>query len=245
MRHRIALIPSVSAAALLCFAFASEAPAAKKDKAYLHPQYESLGVGTIGLLPWLQRKYDSDAERIMRLELAQGLEPSGYRFTNDTALRTMSRSIGAESLLVSATDQYRKDGTIRAETLVELGKRVSVDAVLAPFLDRWERETIEVTVRGNSRTDIGTRLALYSTKTGELLWSTYVEESGEGPYNDPGTGGEVGTNPLASQTGPAVSLEPPSFEDVADRWSKKLTKAFPPRPKVPETKVDAAAKPGD
>jgi hypothetical protein len=206
-------------------------PGADAAKRYLHPKYKNMQIQTIGMLQWMERKQDVDAERIMRLELAQAVANTGYTFTNPSAFRTLARSVGAESLLVSCMDQYRSSGEIQAETIRELGSRVSVDAILAPFLDRWEQEQIPLTVRGNSRTEIGTRLALYSAKTGELLWAEYIDEMGEGPYNDPGTGQAIGSNPLSNRAGSATGLEAPSYEEIADKWSRKVAKQFPPPPK--------------
>lgn len=233
MRARNALTVSALVAVLVTAAAIPGAQAAKKTKHYLHPKYESFGVRKIGILPWLERKQDLDAERIMRIELAQGLEPTGYSFTNAVVLRTMARSVGAESLFVACMDQFRDKGEIRAGTLQELGSRISVDAVLVAFLDRWEQEVVPITVRGNSRTEIGARLVLYSARTGELLWSEYLEMRGEGPYNDPSTG-EIGTTPLQGRAGPTTGLEPPSYEEIADKWSQRLTQEFPPPPKPRE-----------
>lgn len=241
MRNRFALLSTVLTAALVLLASPSESPGAKKDKSYLHPKFKSFDVRSIGLLPWMQRQQNPDAERILRPELAQGLAPTGYSFTDDTHLRTLARGVGAESLLVDATVQYAKDATIRPETLVEIGERVSVDAILAPFLDRWESETIAVEVRGYSRTDIAARLSLFSTKTGELLWNASIEASGQGPYNDPGAGNLSRTAPTA-QGKPTTSLDPPSFEQVADQWSHRVTEVFPPRPKEkPKAEEDPSA----
>lgn len=232
MRPRFALTPAALAAALAVVLGAAVAvPEVHAAKRFVHPKYASFQVRTIGMLQWMERKQDIDAERIMRLELAQGVQDLGYTFTNAAALRTMARSVGAESLLVDCMDQYRSKGEIRAETIQQLGGRLSVDAILAPFLDRWEQEQIPISVRGNSRTEIGARMSLYSARTGELLWSEYIEEMGEGPYNDPGTGQAIGSNPLSSRAGSATGLEPPSYEEIADKWSARLTKQFPPPPK--------------
>ena len=228
MRVRFAL---TTAALATVFTASLAIPGADAAKRYLHPKYKNMQIQTIGMLQWTERKQDVDAERIMRIEMAQAVANTGYTFTNPSAFRTLARSVGAESLFVSCMEQFRSGGEIQAETIRELGSRVTVDAILAGFIDRWEQERVPVTVRGSSRTEIGTRLALYSAKTGELLWSEYIEEMGEGPYNDPGTGQAVGSNPLSSRAGSATGLEPPSYEEIADKWSRKVTKQFPPPPK--------------
>jgi hypothetical protein len=92
------------------------------------------------------------------------------------------------------------------------------------------------------------RHALYSTKTGELLWSTVIEKEGAGPYNEPGAQGSVaGVNRTGIQTQvrTTTALDPPAYEEVAKEVGKELNKQFPPPPEIKEEKTEPEAEPAE
>ena len=206
---------------------------AKKKKAFLHPEYASFQVRSIAMLPWSTRGHDDGAVPIMKRVRSIALSKSGYRFMSETRFRGTARNVGGDSLYQALEKQWQKSSELEAGTLTALGKLVSVDAILASFIDKWERNVIDYNVRGNSRTEIAVRFSLYSMVTGDLLWTARLSEEGEGPYNDPSLGNVVGISPKAqSRVRTSTPLDPPRFEEIAAKVQKQLKKHFPRPPKI-------------
>jgi hypothetical protein len=220
---------------LLCgFLLLSAPDGHAKKKSDLVEDYDSYQVQTIGVMVWQMRKNDDDARNIMSRELARVLDPIKYYWKSDRGLRSLARSAGADSLLNVLEEQWRSGVKMDPATLMAFGERVSVDALLASFIDVWERDIIEHYERGSSITEIGVIHALYSTKTGEQLWRTQIDKEGEGPYNEPGRESTVGVSKTGIQTQVRSStpLDPPEFEEVAEQVGDELKKRFPPPPKI-------------
>lgn len=218
---------------------------AKKKGSELVKDYDSYQVQTIGIMFWAMRKKDEYALELMRRELARTLQPIKYQWKSDSALRSMAHSAGADSLLNALEEQWRADLELDPATLMAFGERVSVDALLASFIDVWEREVIEHYVRGSSVTEIGVIHALYSTKTGDQLWRTAIDKEGQGPYNEPGreNTSSVSGSGIQSQVQTSTPLDPPEFDEIAKQVGEELGKRFPPPPKIekkaPETEESA------
>jgi hypothetical protein len=216
---------------------------AKKKGTDLIEDYDSHQVQTIGIMFWAMRKNDESAENIMRRELAQTLDPIEYYWKSDNALRSLSRTARADSLLNVLEEQWRVNLTMDPATVMAFGERVSVDALLASFIDVWERQVIEHYERGSSVTEIGVIHGLYSTKTGEQLWRTEIEKEGEGPYNEPGSGNTAGVSGsgIRAQVRTTTALDPPEYEELAKEVGDELRKRFPPPPKIKEKAPEAEA----
>jgi hypothetical protein len=237
MRYlRIALV----LASIGVVALATGEGMAKKKDTFLIEKYDSYQVQTIGVMAWQMRRYDENAEKIMGRELGQALGPVKYNYKSVSGLRTLARNVGADSLLAVLEGQWHSESVMDSATLKAFGKRVSVDALLASFIDVWEREIIDYSIRGNSFTEIEVKHALYSTVTGELLWSTRIKKEGEGPYNDPSVANISGVNRTGIQTQvrTTTALDPPEYEEVAKEVGAELRKQFPPPPKIETPKTD-------
>jgi hypothetical protein len=234
------------AAALVALAvlglLAADASAGKpKSDGYLHPQYASFQVRSIGVLPLVtlaaitpQRRED-DPIQIVRSHVERALAPTGYRFMEESQLRAATRATGADSLLRALETSWRKSGVLDSTALKATGQARVVDAMLGVMVTTWERNTIAYDVVGQSITQIAVLLALYSTRTGELLWRDSFLEKGEGPYNNPDEGGSnvtgVASGALGTSARTSTSLEPPSFDEVATKLEQRIQRGFPPPPK--------------
>jgi len=214
---------------------------AKKKSSGIIKDYDSYQVQSIGVMYWEMRKQDENAESIMGRELAQTLDPIKYQWKSDKTLQSLARSAGADSLLNLLAEQWRADLKMDPATLLAFGERVSVDALLASFIDVWERNVIEHYVRGSSVTEIAVIHSLYSTKTGKLLWRAEIEKEGQGPYNEPGRENTAGVSGSGIRTTvrTTTALDPPEFDEVAKEVGDELSKRFPPPPKIEKKAPEA------
>jgi hypothetical protein len=210
------------------------APAARKSSDHFsHAAYDTFQVRSIGMLPVAVLKPDNEAAIIMRDHLENALKPTGYRFLNQDLLHASARSAGLEDTLKVLEKSWQK-GSLDTLALRALGAAHVADALLASTVTTWDRSTIDPTVAGYSITQIGVELALYSTRTGELLWRETLLEQGEGPYNNPADQNIVGVqgSSLGNMARTSTSLDPPSFHEIASKLERRVQADFPPMPKI-------------
>jgi hypothetical protein len=222
---------------------AQPAGAAKKEPAerYLRRDYASFQVRSIGLLPVTTltpvtvRGRENDPIEIVGIHEERALAPVGYRFLSQSLFRSTARAAGADSAIGRLASSWRTRGELDSTALKAVGATGVVDAVLVSMVTVWDRSTIDPSVAGQSMTQIGLRMALYSTRTGELLWRDTFMEKGEGPYNNPGEANVTGMSRtgLTPSAQTYTALDPPTYDDVAVKLEKKIRTGFPPVPKAP------------
>lgn len=247
---------------------ASGAPAAKKSKTerFLHKDFASYGVQSVGLMPVAmlvqvnRREQDEEPTDLVRRHVERAVRPSGFKFMDERGLRAVAKAAGAAEALDALEGSWRKSGELDTTALKALGTAKVADAVLATMVTTWNRATIDPGVAGQSITEVGLLLSLYSTRTGELLWRDMYLEKGEGPYNNPGSGYVTGVqgSSLGNTARTSTALDPPTYDEIVSKVDKKIEKTFPAAPKVapktvpaappaappPAAAPDSAAKPG-
>lgn len=238
-------------------ALVSDTPAAKKSKTdnYLSPDYASYQVQSIALLPVdilvpvNMSQQEEDPVVLVRRYLERGLRPTGYTFVSASGLRAAAKSTGLTESYEALVKDWHTKGELDTTALKALGGARVADAVLAPMITTWNRSTIDPSVAGQSITEIGLLLALYSTRTGALLWRESYLEKGEGPYNNPGTGGGYVTGVQGSTLGntarTSTALDPPTYGEIVTNVSKKVEKSFPKKPEAAPEKQEEAAPEAD
>lgn len=226
-------------AALVAATSAGPATAAskKKNDNYVHPDFASFQIRSIAILPPAVLPPVANAGETMGRQLERNLSSLGYRWVSAAVLRrTVSQAEHGVSL-DALVDGLRKSAALDTAGVKAIGAAGVADAILGTLISNWERETIDITQTGQSLTQIGLQEFLYSTRTGELLWSRRFQIKGEGPYNNPGDGsGVMGVKSGGFETGSpqtSTSLEPPTYEEVAARAAVEVRSALPPPPAKP------------
>lgn len=224
---------SLSALALALLLTSPTLAKKSKGESYVHPDFAGFRVQKIGVLPVTMLQPAAGASTIVQRHVEHALATTGYRFLGEASLRSTARSAGAAEQIDALEGTWKRSGTLDSTALRALGQVRVADAALASMITTWERQTIDFNVTGSSFTQIGVRLALYSTHTGELLWSGVFLEKGEGPYNNPGEN-VVGVSRfgLTPEARTSTALDPPSFEEVATKIEKQIRDAFPPAGKA-------------
>jgi hypothetical protein len=219
------------------------AAAARKEPAerFLRPDYASFQVKSIAVLPVVSltpvtvRGRENDPIEIMGIHQERALAPIGYRFLGQGLFRSAAKAAGADSAVAKLVSGWQTRGELDSTALKAVGATGVADALLAAMVTVWDRNTIDPSVAGQSMTQIGVRMALYSTRTGELLWRDTFLEKGEGPYNNPGESNVTGLTRtgLTPSAQTSTALDPPTYDDVAVKLEKKIRTGFPPVPKAP------------
>jgi hypothetical protein len=234
----LVLVVLLVAASILLGMPAADAAKAPAER-YLRPDYASFHVRTIAILPVAtlspvpERGRENNPFEIVGIHQERALAETGYRFVTQSLLRSTARAAGADSAVGQLMSSWQTRGEMDSTALKAIGTLGVADAGLASMVTVWDRSTIDPSVTGQSMTQIGVRMALYSTRTGELLWRDTFMDKGEGPYNNPDENNVTGMSRtgLTPTAQTATSLEPPTYDDVAVKLEKKIRSGFPPVPK--------------
>ena len=215
---------------------ASDAVAGKQTTQYVHPQYAQFQVKTVALLPTVVLPSVSGAEQTMGQALERNLASLGYRWVSAAALRAALVAAKQPGLIDAVNERARKAAPPDTAALQAVGQTGIADAVLVSVVSMWERETIDITISGQSMTQIAMMGYLYSTRTGELLWSRKFQVKGEGPYNNADGSTVVGLKAGGlnnSDPRTSTSLDPPTYEEIAAKLADQVRTALPAPPTPP------------
>ena len=110
-----------------------------------------------------------------------------------------------------------------------LGKGAAAEAFLFGEVFRWSKEQIAGNVEGASQTQVGIKLMLISTTTGEKIWEASDEQILKSAFYSPisGIGTHVDEAGMVRQSSGASVPEPPPFEEVARRVLDAIFRVFP------------------
>jgi hypothetical protein len=216
-------------AALLALS-AHAAAAAKQSDQYVNPEFASYKVAAIAILPAVILPSVNGAAETMGKALEANLAPLGYRWVGVSALRAALVAADQPGAIDAISERARKGAAPDTAALQTVGRTGIADAVLCPVVSTWERETIDITMSGQSMTQIAMTAYVYSTKTGELLWSHKFQVKGEGPYNTPDGSEVVGVKSGGLDNGQvrtSTSLDPPTYEEIASKLAGQVRDALP------------------
>jgi len=217
---------------------ASDAIAGSKPTAaeYVHPQLAQFQIKKVALLPTVILPSVSGADATMGQALERNLASLGYRWVSASALRSALVAADQPGAIDAINERARKGAPPDTAALETVGTTGIADAVLASVVSTWERETIDITMSGQSMTQIAMTAFLYSTRTGELLWSRKFQVKGEGPYNNADGSTVVGLKAGGlnnSDPRTSTSLDPPTYEEIASKLADQVRAAMPAPPSPP------------
>jgi hypothetical protein len=232
------------AAGLLAGAVAGPATAAeKKDKSkkvdliYVHPDYATLGVQSIAVLPPVTFDGSLATEKTLGSTWGAQFRDSDYRWVSATTASTMLASgDGGEALAKDVRAQILKSGRVDSLSAPNVCQKLNTDAVLSFQVERWEQSVLEWNQSGKPTTTVGIKAALVD-KQGRLLWSANGSHTAEGPYQDASTNVIGVKSSGLGQQGITGQGGPPSYNEVLatllTRW-KPTVPAKPPVTRVPD-----------
>ena len=204
-------------------------PVKKVDLIWVHPQYRSLGIQSVALMPAASFDNNLKSEKTGETIFSQALRPSGYRWVTPTVVREVIRSVlGGDSALTALHQAVLKSGRVDSLAAPRLCRTIRTDAVMSVRLDLFERTEPEWNQAGKPTTTVQLKAALVDS-SGRLVWSASGSETGEGQYHEADaptmgikmSGGE--NKPITGQSGA------PSYEEVLTRLFTRWMKDFPPR----------------
>ena len=203
-------------------------PKAKKNTAWIHPDFAAYGVTTIGMAQVSSLDHNADNEREFRNAIETGFGTlEGYKLQSVTWFLDGVRKAGAADALV-ALEKSALAGLPTDTTVAAAFKgRVNVDAILFSRLSSWQRQVVDPNTRGQSFTQVGGDFALVSTKDGAILWRGNFVEKGDGPYNDPNTAEVTERDATGNSTAKQAQLEPPSYREVLEKLANRVRGTLP------------------
>jgi hypothetical protein len=220
---------SVLLAALLALA-ATGALAKKKatEVFWTRPDYATLHVDRIALLPVATYDHDLANENLVEATLGPAFRSTGYRWISGTSTRDLLRSrTGGDSLLKALQAGVLAQGRLDSLQAPALAAMLRCDAVLTVRVDLMERHEPDWSVAGKPYTDVRLTSALVDS-AGRLLWNASGGQTGEGAYYDPAAN-PVGVNnsglerkPMSGQGGA------PQYREVLPTLFARWAPEFPP-----------------
>lgn len=225
---------AISVAVLMVLA-AAPAPADDRrmpgaDVFTTRPDYASLAPASIALLPAVSYELDTESERQVGVNWAQGFGRRDYRWVSATTSRTllMIDSAGV-AMLKQSREGILKTGHVDSLQAPGLCARLRVQAVMCVRVEQWEQHAIGHDESGKPWTRVQLRAEMVDS-LGHVLWTASGGETTEGEY----------VEERREATGSAETSPKPQFstgEGAAPPWSEPLTRivtrwaaAFPKRP---------------
>lgn len=208
--------------------------AAPRDKAravdliWVYPQFDSLGIQGVALLPAVSYDKNHRNETLVESMFAKALQPSGYRWMTPTVAREKVVSAAGDSGLAALDAGILATGRVDSLAAQRLCRSLRTSALMSVRVDQFEQTQVEWNQSGKPTTSVRLRAALVDS-AGRLLWSAGGGETGEGQYHE-ADAGMTGVNGSGLNTTPTTAQGgAPSFEDVTTRLLSRWMRSFPAR----------------
>ena len=234
----------LAAATLGCAAIVLAATAAPRDKTrtpdlvWVNPQFDSLGIQGVALLPAVSYDKNHRNETFVETMFARALQPSGYRWITPTVAREKVLAAVGDSGFTALSANILGAGRVDALAAQRLCRSLRTSALMSVRVDQFEQTQVDWNQSGKPTTSVRLRAALVDS-VGRMLWSAAGGETGEGQYHE-ADAGLTGVNGSGLSTTPTTAQGgAPSFEDVTARLFSRWMKSFPAR----SAAVTPAAKP--
>jgi len=204
-------------------------PVKKVDSIWTHPNYASLGIESIALLPAVSYDNNVKNEKTIESMFAQSLRPAGYRWVTPAVAKEMIRAgMGGDSALSAVDLAILRQGRVDSVTARRLCRTLRAQAVMSVRVDLFERNEVAWNQSGKPSTTVQVKAGLVDS-TGRLVWSASGSETGEGPYHEAGAP-TVGVKMSDGETTPITGEGgAPSFNEVVTRLFTRWMKDFPAR----------------
>jgi hypothetical protein len=243
MRRRVAVLALVALAS--CTAALALAPSAKravaakaeekpaklkKNQAWVAPDFAAHGVRSIAFAPVSSFDRNPEAEKYVQQMIEPGFAQLKYRFIGQAQTMDRVRRGEVVKALEALHASYLAGATLDTAQARVIAEQVGADALLFSHVSQWQRYVVDEQTRGQSFTQLGVDMALYSLKDGRPLWRGNFQEKGDGPYHDPNVAPPVDRDPGGNAVGRKAQLEPPSYPEVLEKLVGRAVKSLPPPP---------------
>ena len=229
MRRRattVAVLAALLAVVLVPAAVPAKDAPRKVDLIKVVPDFDSLNVRSIALLPVVTYDKNLQTERIVGTSLGQNFRATGQRWISSNTTRDMLTSALGDSTVRAVREEILKNVRVDSLRAPRLCATLRVNAVLAVRVDQWDQLQMLWNQPGKPSTTVQIKAALVDS-TGRQLWSASGSETGEGAYHDPSTNpisiatSGLENTPMTGQGGP------PAFEEVVNRMFQRWAERFP------------------
>lgn len=209
----------------------------KKNQAYVAPDFAARGIKRIALAPptAIENSKPEEVEKLATQAFGAAFQSLGYQIVPPTYLREQGAKGEVNDELASLYKSFLAGGgsldTVAAHAVA---LKIPVDAILYSHMTTWQRVLIDPYTRGQSFTQLGGDMALYSLADGAVLWRGAFQEKMDGPYNEP-MGGDAAQIDPSGNAAKAARLEPPGFPEVLQKLAQRAAGT------MPKAAADAAA----
>jgi hypothetical protein len=216
----------------------AQAPPPKVDMLYLDPEFDTMEIGTVAILPLANTTGEADAEKILGNAIeAQLATRTDYSFMTAQRLRRKCSAGGLSSDLESFRRQWVHTKAFKPDLARKLAKELEIDAFLVGEVTKWEKVDLPAAQSGYPHSDVGCRMLLMHARTGKKLWEGLGEKTVKGPYYDPTEEeitGFVDEAGIARGSGgkPVQTIEAPAIREVAEQVANDLVRALPKKKAV-------------
>ena len=225
---RLALLALVLTALLTSMGNAAPKRGKSIDKIWVHPDFASLGIEKIAMLPIATFDNSFEAQKVVEQAFSQTFRATGYRWVSASSSRELlrSRSGGGDSLVKVLQARVLKADRIDSLAAREVCGWLRSDAVLSLRVDQWERQQVEWNQTGKPFTQVQIRASLVDS-LGRLVWSASGSNKGEGSDHSPNaaiggvTASGLDSKPITAQAGA------PSFPEVVLPLFARWVDLFP------------------
>ncbi|MFH0778894.1 MAG: hypothetical protein V2A71_09755 [Candidatus Eisenbacteria bacterium] len=232
MRFRESSVPLVlvlvTATALLAGCVAREA--AHPISTYVIPDYSGKAIKTVALIPMGEHVDLPEACAIaLPLLEARASAKMAYVFLSEEEALGRAQKKGISDKYLRMVSEWKKEGTINKENVVSVGKDVAVDALLFTEIYLWNKEWVAPNAEGTSNSQVGMKLVLMGTKTGEKLWEAVDEQTTKSAYYSPqsGIGTHVDEAGMVRSSPVGGVPDPPPIEEAVKRALDAIFAMFP------------------
>lgn len=197
---------------------------------YIVPDFGARGVKTIALMPFSDRgTAEPGSPAVLPLVEARTLQKTAYVFLSQEETAGRAMRMAAKDQYDRLTAAWKKGDEPGKEDMISLGKAVAAEALLFGEVFSWNKEWVAPNAEGTSQTQVGVRLMLVSTATGERIWEASDEQILKGAYYNPesGIGAHVDKGGMVRQSSTAGVPDPPPYDEVAGRVLDAIFRVFP------------------
>jgi hypothetical protein len=204
----------------------------KKNQAYVAPDFAKRNVRSIAMTtPTAVEKTEKpeETERLATQSLGAAFSSVGYKMVPPSYVVDQSTRGGVAAQLAALQKSFLAGAALDTAACRAVGEKLLTDAILFTNMTTLQRVRIDPNVRGQSFTQVGGELAMYSMKDATVLWRGSFQEKMDGPYNEPSAGEATNIDPTGNAS-QAARLEPPSYAEVLQKFMERVATTLPKPP---------------
>jgi hypothetical protein len=212
----------------------------KRNQAWVAPQWADYGVATIAFAPVTSVSRDTEAERLTRQAVEAAFAGAKFKAMGQGFFMDLVRKNGVEPAFNTMQGNVLAGAALDTAAVRQVAEKVGAQAVLFTHVTTWQRQVVDPNARGQSFTQVGAEMAMFSLRDGALLWRGSFQEKGDGPFNDPAANEATERDPSGIRTTNQSRLEPPTYVEVLDKMMERAAAALP-KPAAPAAPATPAA----